>query len=179
MENIKITVFSKDKELYCHTITPEEWYDGEVPEIDNSEYIKSKFIDKVKIIQDSKLNINYYNADGYANKFEIYNENNNLTKVEIVFRDEVSNRLNFELEITVGERINGIFKSYYKGTTKVSYQYFGDKECHNLIYEDVLEPLERLKEIEFSFNNYDESEQICIVKIEAEGGFTAEERIKL
>ena len=72
MGAVKITTFSGGTALYIREITLEEFYDGDIQEIDDYEFICSKHIDMVVIERDDGITYKNLYVNRRPVRFETY-----------------------------------------------------------------------------------------------------------
>lgn len=73
-DKVIIKVFSGNNQLSCNEYDMNEYYDMDLPEIDDSDYILGHKIDQVEqhfyLNSEYILRINYYNAQGFPYRFD-------------------------------------------------------------------------------------------------------------
>lgn len=88
-ETVKITAYSMGKIVSSREISLYDYYDGDnIPEIDNAEFITGNSVDMVEIVKYDfvdecyYIDKNFYSSDGKPVRFETYDTDGNLKKIE-------------------------------------------------------------------------------------------------
>lgn len=163
-KNVYIESYSEDKLISSYDVSLNDWYENDIEEIDNEDYIKDNKIDKVKIFCGDQLNVNRYNHFGFAYSFDTYDKKyNHIYAERVIYNGE---RMIGNMDLHIEDEITGAICIFNKNSENT------EMFTVNLKYECGLKTINtytyhmRINEkLNISFFNEHQKDQKCTIII--------------